>query len=58
MVIPAPYWPSYPEIVKLAGATPVILETSAESGFLIDPQALSDAINAKTRMVRTTHTAV
>lgn len=51
MVIPAPYWPSYPEIVKLAGATPVILETKAEDGFLINPEELSKVINAKTRMV-------
>ena len=51
VVIPAPYWPSYPEIVKLAGATPVILETKAEDGFLINPEELSKVVNAKTRMV-------
>ena len=52
VIIPAPYWPSYPEIVKLAGATPVILETKAADGFLVDPEALSAAITPKTRMVR------
>lgn len=52
VIIPAPYWPSYPEIVKLAGATPVILETKASDGFLVDPEALSQAITPKTRMVR------
>lgn len=51
MIIPAPYWPSYPEIVKLAGATPVILQTKAEDGFLVDPEALAKAITPKTRMV-------
>ena len=51
VLIPAPYWPSYPEIVKLAGATPVILETKAEDGFLLDPEVLSKAITPKTRMV-------
>eukprot|EP00624_Nannochloropsis_granulata_P007118 evm.model.NODE_6442_length_21107_cov_24.898565.5 len=50
VIIPAPYWPSYPEIVKLAGATPVILETKAADGFLVDPEALSAAITPKTRM--------
>jgi len=52
VIIPAPYWPSYPEIVKLAGAIPVILETKASDGFLVDPEALSQAITPKTRMVR------
>lgn len=52
MLIPAPYWPSYPEIVKLAGATPIIMETKAEDGFLVDPEALAKAITPKTRMVR------
>lgn len=51
MIIPAPYWPSYPEIVKLAGATPVIMQTRAEDGFLVDPEALAKAITPKTRMV-------
>lgn len=52
VIIPAPYWPSYPEIVKLAGATPIILETKAADGFLVDPEALSAAITPNTRMVR------
>lgn len=52
VIIPAPYWPSYPEIVKLAGATPIILETTASSGFLLDPEALSQAVTPQTRMVR------
>jgi len=51
VIIPAPYWPSYPEIVKLTGATPVILGTKAADGFLVDPEALSAAITPKTRMV-------
>jgi aspartate aminotransferase len=51
VVIPAPYWVSYPEIVSLAGATPVIVPTSLESGFKLSPQPLEKAITAKTKWV-------
>eukprot|EP00566_Odontella_aurita_P013174 CAMPEP_0113586108 /NCGR_PEP_ID=MMETSP0015_2-20120614/34114_1 /TAXON_ID=2838 /ORGANISM="Odontella" /LENGTH=469 /DNA_ID=CAMNT_0000491509 /DNA_START=92 /DNA_END=1501 /DNA_ORIENTATION=- /assembly_acc=CAM_ASM_000160 len=40
VIVPAPYWPSYPEMVALTGATPVILETKEEDGYLITPEAL------------------
>jgi len=40
VLVPAPYWPSYPEMVKLASAEPVIVQTNADSGYLITPQDL------------------
>ena len=48
VIIPAPYWVSYPEMAKLAGARPVILETG--SGFKADPGRLREAITGRTRM--------
>ncbi len=51
VVIPAPYWVSYPEIVALAGATPVIVETSLESGFKVSPEALDKAVTGNTKWV-------
>ena len=50
VIIPAPYWVSYPEMVKLAEGTPVIVETTAESGFKISPEQLRQAITPKTRL--------
>lgn len=44
VLIPAPYWPSYPEMVALAGAEPVIVETKASDGFLLMPDALQAAL--------------
>jgi aspartate aminotransferase len=49
VLIPAPYWVSYPDMVKLAGGTPVILETTAEDGFVVTPAALARAITPRTR---------
>ncbi len=49
VVIPAPYWVSYPEIVALAGATPVIVKTTMDGGFKLTPEALDKAITAKTK---------
>jgi aspartate/methionine/tyrosine aminotransferase len=40
VIIPAPYWPSYPEMTLLVGATPIILDTAVEDGYLINPTAL------------------
>ncbi len=51
VVIPAPYWVSYPEIVALAGATPVPVETTLASGFKLLPVALEKAITPKTKWV-------
>jgi aspartate aminotransferase len=50
VIIPAPYWLSYPEMVKLAGATPVIIETSDKTEFKVTPQQLRAAITPRTRL--------
>jgi aspartate aminotransferase len=49
VLIPAPYWVSYPDIASFAGARPVILPTTAETGFKISPAALRAAITSRTR---------
>ena len=51
VVIPAPYWVSYPEIVKTAGANPVILECRESEGWRLDPERLKRAITRRTRLV-------
>jgi len=50
-VIPAPYWVSYPDMVKLAGGEPVIIRAPAEQRFKITPEQLREAITDKTRLV-------
>ncbi|MSU33258.1 MAG: pyridoxal phosphate-dependent aminotransferase [Pedosphaera sp.] len=50
VIIPAPYWLSYPEMAKLAGATPVILETSDRTEFKVSPDQLRAAITPRTRL--------
>ena len=49
VLIPAPYWVSYPEQVRLAGANPVIVQTTEEEGFRMTPEALRAAITPKTK---------
>src|ERR1700681_311655 len=51
VIIPAPYWVSYPDIVKYAGGTPVHVETRPEDGFSLKASAIEKAIGSKTRMV-------
>ena len=51
VLIPAPYWVSYPDMVLLADGTPVILEGTAEHGFKLTPEQLERAIGPKTRML-------
>jgi aspartate aminotransferase len=51
VIIPAPYWVSYPEQVRAVGATPVILDTSAEQGFKVSAQVLREAITDRTRLL-------
>lgn len=51
VVIPAPYWVSYPEQVKLCGATPVFVETTEEAGFKMTPQAFEKALSPRTKAV-------
>ncbi len=50
VVIPAPYWVSYPEQVKLTGGTPVILEAEKENGLKITPGQLRKAITTRTKL--------
>jgi aspartate aminotransferase len=49
VIIPAPYWVSYPDIVLLAGATPVAIETRLEDGFKMKPEQLERAITKNTK---------
>ena len=49
VLIPAPYWVSYPDIVQLAGGTPIALETKLEDGFKLQPEVLEKAITKKTK---------
>jgi aspartate aminotransferase len=51
VIIPAPYWVSYPDMVKIAEGVPVIIETSQENRFKVTPAQLDAAITAKTRLV-------
>ena len=48
-IVPSPYWVSYPDIVLLAGAEPVIVETTLEDGFKLKPEALARAITPRTK---------
>ena len=50
VIIPSPYWLSYPEMVKLAGATPVILATTDKTEFKVTPEQLRAAITPRTRL--------
>jgi aspartate aminotransferase len=50
-IIPAPYWVSYPDMVRLADAEPVIIETGIEQHFKITPEQLEAAITERTRLL-------
>jgi aspartate aminotransferase len=51
VIIPAPYWVTYPELVKYAGAKPITIDTDDISGFKITPEQLKAAITDKTKML-------
>lgn len=51
VIIPAPYWVSYPQMVKFAGGVPVIVEAGFEQNFKMTPEQLEAAITPKTRMI-------
>ena len=51
VVIPAPYWVSYPDMVLLADATPVIIPTTIDQAFKITPEQLDEALTYKTKLV-------
>ncbi len=50
VIIPAPYWVSYPEMVKLVGGNPVIVMTDEKTGYKIQPEILRSAITSKTKL--------
>ena len=51
VVIPAPYWTSYPDMVRLAGAIPVIVHTKQENGWKMTPDEFQDAMTPATKML-------
>ena len=51
VIIPAPYWVSYPQMVKLAGGNPVIVEAGFDQNFKMTPEQLEAAITPKTRLI-------
>ncbi|CAM9860766.1 unnamed protein product [Pylaiella littoralis] len=51
VIVPAPYWPSYPEMVRLAGGVPVVVETNVEEEYLLTAEKLRTALTDKTRML-------
>ncbi len=51
VIIPAPYWVSYPEMARLAGGVPVIVETREEDRFAVSAQAIEKAITPKTKLL-------
>jgi aspartate aminotransferase len=51
VIVPAPYWVSYPDIVLLAGGTPVILKCNEKQGFKINPSELEKSITKKTKWI-------
>jgi aspartate aminotransferase len=51
VIIPAPYWVSYSDLVKLTGATPVVLATTEESGFKLTPEQFLAAVTPRTRLL-------
>ncbi len=51
VIVPAPYWVSYPEMVKIADATPVIIQTSREAGYKLTPDALREALTPRSKVL-------
>ena len=51
VLIPAPYWVSYPEMTRFAGAEPVVVPTTVEHDYRLTPEALEDALTERTRML-------
>ena len=51
VIIPAPYWTSYPEMVRLAGATPVIVETKAENNWKLTAEEFEEAMTPMTKLI-------
>ena len=51
VIIPAPYWVSYPEMVRLSGADPVIVQTTSDEGFLLTAEKLKAALKPSSRLL-------
>jgi len=51
VIIPAPYWVSYPEMVRMAGGVPVIVETTEENGWKITPEQFEENMTGRTKMI-------
>jgi aspartate aminotransferase len=51
VILPAPYWVSFPDIIKYAGGTPIVVQTRQEDGFSVKAAAIEKAITSKTKMV-------
>ena len=51
VIVPAPYWVSYPPMILLAGANPIIVPTQEENGFKLTPEELKSAVTARTRAI-------
>lgn len=51
VIIPAPYWTSYPDMVRLAGATPIIIPTKQENGWKLTPEEFEGAMSPSTKMI-------
>ncbi|MCB0346077.1 MAG: pyridoxal phosphate-dependent aminotransferase [Bdellovibrionales bacterium] len=51
VIIPAPYWASYPDMAMLIGAEPVIIETTASEGYILSPEALKNACSDRTKAI-------
>ena len=51
VIIPSPYWVSYPSMVELCGGTPVLVETKAENGWKITPEEFENAMTPRTKMI-------
>jgi len=51
VIIPAPYWLSYPDMVRLAGAEPIIVQTTEENDWKMTPQQFEEAMSPRTKMV-------
>ena len=51
VIIPAPFWVSYPEMARLADATPVIVPTHISENFLMDPKLLKSMLTEKSRLL-------
>ena len=51
MIVPAPFWVSYTEMVTMANGTPVIVETTPEEGFIMSAEKLKAALTPKSRLL-------